>query len=196
MSRSWDWDTAISSAPTGHQAFLSRGAIPKPLHYQHFHLPIIKPNKRTIESLTTLRYTLQFSAKFRAVLRHPLRPVRPNVFSIRFQFTTVFLTTDHRSPITGTPPRPGPSAPHPPYPFCETVKLWSHQNQQLAATVSQSHSFAFECFDFSAGFSRDSEEKNNRAFLHQFCGTYRSTYSFTGIFSSRWASSETSRICC
>jgi hypothetical protein len=28
-------------------------------------------------------------------------------------------------------------------PVCETVKLWSPQNQQLTATVSQFHSLAF-----------------------------------------------------
>lgn len=52
--------------PSTRRMFLSIGAIPKSLHYHDFHLPIITPNRRTIESLTTVRCTLQLSAKFRA----------------------------------------------------------------------------------------------------------------------------------
>jgi hypothetical protein len=51
-------------------------------------------------------------------------------------------------------PPPHTQGPTPPYLFCETVKLWSLPNQQLAATVSQFHSFVFEILVFGGDLSQ------------------------------------------
>ena len=70
------------------------------------------------------------------------------------------------------PPVASHPTPHAVLRDCETVKLWSAQNQQLAATVSQSHSSVLDCFRFFRWFFRAIWKKTHkRVVLHQSRGT-------------------------
>jgi len=74
---------------------------------------------------------------------HPLTPASP---------VPAFLIPDPGSLTPVFTPPPHTFRTPPPMPFCETVKLWSLLNQQLASTVSQFHSLTVLFFRSSSQF--------------------------------------------
>ena len=94
---------------------------------------------------------------------------------------------------------PDPCSLLPPHPLrkkmdCETVELAESITCGHSSTVSQFHGSVFDRFAFpNPCVSRVPKEKKLERHIY---GTYKSTYSFTGIASSRAGSSETSRIRC
>jgi hypothetical protein len=117
--------------------------VPVFLTTNHYPLPTI--------FLTTNHYPLITAFYPPPCLRHPpplfFNPPLPPASPF-----AAFLFPGPWSLLFTHPPYPGT---HPPYLFCETVKLWSLQNQSLAATVSQFHSLVFEILVFGGDLSRD-----------------------------------------